>query len=47
VADGVFEAALNLENHVPVVTCDDPEQESVKEVLIGLLKHLLTMKVRS
>ncbi len=38
-------AALNLDDHVPVVTCDARDRESVKEVLIGLLEHLLAMRV--
>jgi signal recognition particle receptor subunit beta len=38
-------AALNLDDHVPVVTCDARLRESVKEVLIGLLEHLLTLRV--
>ena len=40
-------AALNLDEHVPVVTCDARRRESVKEVLIGLLEHLLTMRIGS
>jgi uncharacterized protein len=40
-------AALNLDEHVPVVTCDARQRESVKEVLIGLLEHLLTMRIGS
>src|SRR4051812_26188120 len=37
-------AALNLDDHVPVVTCYARHRESVKEVLIGLLEHLLTLR---
>jgi signal recognition particle receptor subunit beta len=38
-------AALNLDDHVPVVTCDARRRESVKDVLIGLLEHLLTLRI--
>jgi signal recognition particle receptor subunit beta len=38
-------AALNLDDHVPVVTCDARRRESAKEVVVRLLEHLLTMHV--
>jgi signal recognition particle receptor subunit beta len=38
-------AALNLDDHVPVCKCDARKRESVKDVLIGLLEHLLTLRV--
>ncbi|MBB5872987.1 signal recognition particle receptor subunit beta [Allocatelliglobosispora scoriae] len=33
--------ALDLEQHVPVVLCDARQRDSVKEVLITLIEHIL------
>lgn len=34
--------ALDLDPHVPVVLCDARERESVKQVLIALVEHVMT-----
>ncbi|MFL6051755.1 MAG: GTP-binding protein [Actinoallomurus sp.] len=38
--------ALDLEPHVPVITCDARERESVKQVLITLVEHVLGTRQR-
>jgi uncharacterized protein len=38
--------ALDLDPHVPVITCDARERESVKQVLITLVEHVLGTRQR-
>ncbi|MEV5711628.1 ATP/GTP-binding protein [Actinoallomurus sp. NPDC052274] len=38
--------ALDLEPHIPVITCDARERESVKQVLITLVEHVLGTRQR-
>ncbi|MCO6010226.1 ATP/GTP-binding protein [Actinoallomurus purpureus] len=39
-------SALDLEPHVPVIACDARERESVKQVLITLVEHVLGTRQR-
>ncbi|GAB3965714.1 ATP/GTP-binding protein [Actinoallomurus sp. NPDC050550] len=39
-------SALDLESHVPVIACDARERESVKQVLITLVEHVLGTRQR-
>jgi hypothetical protein len=39
-------SALDLEPHIPVVSCDARQKESVKQVLITLVEHVLGTKQR-
>ncbi|GAA4631900.1 ATP/GTP-binding protein [Actinoallomurus vinaceus] len=38
--------ALDLEPHIPVIACDARERESVKQVLITLVEHVLGTRQR-
>ncbi|WP_432056377.1 GTP-binding protein [Streptomyces sp. bgisy022] len=38
--------ALDLDDHVPLLMCDARERESVKEVLVGVVRHAMTQAAR-
>ncbi|CAL9594748.1 GTP-binding protein [Streptomyces sp. enrichment culture] len=39
--------ALDLDDHVPLLMCDARARESVKEVLVGVVRHAMTQAARS
>ncbi len=38
--------ALDLDDHVPLLMCDARDRESVKEVLVGVVRHAMTQAAR-
>ncbi|MFC9548298.1 ATP/GTP-binding protein [Streptomyces sp. NPDC014603] len=38
--------ALDLDDHVPLLMCDARDRESVKEVLVGVVRHAMTRAAR-